>query len=439
MSLQIENLTSIDKKAIFNFLKSDIAVLRETKLKKIAKTMKMPGFRPGKIPAKLVEQQYGAQVDYEVSFDFALDKFYQLAQNENINIVSQPRLEPLSDFSQEQIEFAAYFEIFPEIEIKDFSDKELTHYTTEVTDGEVDKTIELLRSQRSSYVLPKSEPSESNTSKNGDKLTIDFVGKIDGVEFQGGNAKAYSFILGQGQMLPEFELGCTGLEVGAQKSFDVSFPDNYQSTDLAGKVAVFDVTLLKIEVQLLPELNEDFISSLGISDGGIEKVKSEIKSNLDREVKSRIQKSLKNQVMELLLNSAEFDLPNSLVKQEAMRIADLTRKDLLQRGYKGQDIPVDSELFTSQAIRNVKLGLIFNKVVDANELKASPEQIKNEIELQSKSYENPQEVTRWFYSDPNRLKEIESLVLEDNLVQFISNKTKKINKPISFDELSKLN
>jgi trigger factor len=143
--------------------------------------------------------------------------------------------------------------------------------------------------------------------------------------------------------------------------------------------------------------------------------------------------------MELLLNSAEFDLPNSLVKQEAMRIADLTRKDLLQRGYKGQDIPVDSELFTSQAIRNVKLGLIFNKVVDANELKASPEQIKNEIELQSKSYENPQEVTRWFYSDPNRLKEIESLVLEDNLVQFISNKTKKINKPISFDELSKLN
>jgi trigger factor len=442
MSLQIENIGNLERKVSLQFSKSELLPKRESKLKQLGKNLKMPGFRPGKVPLKMIEQQYGQQVDFELSFDHASNQFFEFAESEKIELVGQPRLEPKSELDAENIIFDAYFEVFPEVKVGDISQIEITRYDTEVSESEIDKTIELLRKQRVHYHERGEEQGHGNggddlSAQSGDQVTIDFVGSIDGVEFAGGKANDFSFILGQGQMLPEFEAAAIGLTKGTEKTFPLSFPEDYHGKEVAGKTAEFKITMKKVEWPHLPELNDDFALSLGIQEGGMDKVRAEVRQNLQREIDRRKKGIIKGQALEALAKVTEFDLPKFLVSQEEGRLIEMARNDLEQRGVpNAKNAPIPEGMFTAQAQQRVKLGLILNQLVKDESLKPTSDQIKAEIDEQAASYEDPKEVTRWYYSDPSRLGDIESLVMENNVVDYVLSKAKVIDKNVSFEELS---
>jgi len=445
MSVQIENLGALERKITLNFAKAELATARAARLQKLAKTLKMPGFRPGKVPAKMVEQQYGMQVDFEVSFDRASELFFETTKNENIQLAGQPRLEPKSEIGSDPIVFDAFFEVFPEVKLGDLSKVEITRHATDVTDAEIDRTIDMLRKQRVHF-HPRGEDhghgdgGPNKAAQSGDQVTVDFVGTLDGVEFSGGKADNFTFVLGEGRMLPEFETATLGLSVGESKTFPLAFPADYHGKDVAGKTAEFKITVKKVEWPHLPEVNDAFAESLGVKEGGLAKMREEISENLKREIKRRTQSLLKNEVMQALANTSELELPKSLVAQEQERLVNMARQDLMQRGVpNAKDAPIPAEMFAPQAEQRVKLGLVLNELVKQKDLKATPEQIKSEIEDQAASYEDPKEVTRWYYSDPNRLADIESLVLENNVVKYVTEIAKVIDKKVTFEELSQLN
>ena len=443
MSVTIENLGNLDRKITLTFSKSDVEKARAARLQKLSKTVKMAGFRPGKVPMKMVEAQYGLQVDFEVQFDHASQLFFDISKKEDIKIAGQPRLEPKSDMTADPIVYDALFEVFPEVKVGDLTKAEITRYATDVNDAEIDKTVEILRKQRVHY-HPRGEAGAhgdggtSTAAQNGDKITIDFVGKIDGVEFAGGKADDFSFVLGEGRMLPEFEAASLGLKKGESKTFPLTFPADYHGKDVAGKTAEFTVTVKQVEWPHLPEVNDEFAKSLGVAEG-VTKMREEIKTNLTREVKRRTETLLKGQVMESLTKLCELDLPKGLVAQEQERLIAGARQDLLARGVpNAKDAPIPAELFTAQAEQRVKLGLILNELVKQKDLAAKPEQIKAEIEEQAASYEDPKEVTRWYYSDPKRLADVEALVLENNVVLYVSGLAKVNDKTVTFEELSQM-
>jgi trigger factor len=435
MPQHIENLGALERKVTLQFAKSDLLPQRQGKLKQLGKNLKIAGFRPGKVPAKMVEKQYGQQVDFELSFDHASNQFFEFAKSEKIQLVGQPRLEPKSELDAEQIEFDAYFEVFPEVLIGDISSAQVTQYHTELSDQEVDNTLELLRKQRVVYQARSSElPAQTD-----DQVTIDFVGTLDGVEFSGGKADDFKFVIGQGQMLPEFEAAAIALAVGQERIFPLTFPIDYHGKDVAGKTVEFKIVMKQVEYPELPEINDEFAASLGIAEGGVSQVRTEISKNLAREIARRTQGLLKKQAMDILSNACAFDLPAFLVSQEEERLIEMARQDLEQRGVpNAKDAPIPEGMFTPQAKERVKLGLILNSLVKEHGLKASPEQIQSEIEDQAASYDDPQEVTRWYYSDPARLSDIESIVMESNVVKYVMEKATVIDKNVTFAELSQL-
>ena len=445
MSVQIENLGALERKITLSFVNTDLSAARKARLQKLGKTFKMAGFRPGKVPAKIVEQQYGMQVDFELSFDHASELFFDIIKKEDIKLAGQPKLEPVSEMGSENIVFNAMFEVFPEVTIGDLSQAEITRHTTEVTEAEVDRTLDMLRKQRVHF-HPRGEDhghgdgGSNQVAQTGDRVTVDFVGTIDDVEFAGGKAEGFSFIIGEGRMLPEFEAAATGLAKGESKTFPLAFPADYHGKDVAGKTAQFTVTVKVVEWPHLPEVNDEFALSLGITDGGVEKMRQEITQNLSREIKRRTHTLLKNEVMGALSKNSTLDIPKTLVAQEQERLVEMARADLTQRGVpNAKDAPIPADVFKPQAEERVKLGLVLNELVKQKGLKATPEQIKAEIEEQAASYEDPKEVTRWYYSDPSRLADIESLVLENNVVKYVSDLAKVVDKSLSFEELSKLN
>lgn len=435
MPQHIENLGALERKVTLQFAKSDLLPQRQGKLKQLGKNLKIAGFRPGKVPAKMVEKQYGQQVDFELSFDHASNQFFEFAKSEKIQLVGQPRLEPKSELDAEQIEFDAYFEVFPEVLIGDISSAQVTHYQTELSEQEVDNTLELLRKQRVVYQTRSSElPAQTD-----DQVTIDFVGTLDGVEFSGGKADDFKFVIGQGQMLPEFEAAAIALAVGQERVFPLTFPLEYHGKDVAGKTVEFKIVMKQVEYPVLPEINDEFAASLGIAEGGVTQVRAEISKNLAREIARRTKGLLKKQAMDILSNACAFDLPAFLVSQEEERLIEMARQDLEQRGVpNAKDAPIPEGMFTPQAKERVKLGLILNSLVKEHGLKASPEQIQSEIEDQAASYDDPQEVTRWYYSDPARLSDIESIVMESNVVKYVMEKATVIDKNVTFAELSQL-
>ena len=445
MAVQIENLGSLDRKMTLEFARADLAKARDARLASVGKTMKMAGFRPGKVPKNLVEKQYGMQVDFELQFDKASELFYEECKKANVALAGQPRLEPKSEIEADKIVFDAFFEVLPEVKINDFSNAEVTKYTTEIGEAEIDRALDVLRKQQVHY-HPRGQAGAhgdggANTAaQNGDQVVIDFVGKIDGVEFAGGKAENFEYVIGEGRMLPEFEAATLGLKVGESKSFPLSFPADYHGKDVAGKTAEFTITVKGVNWAHLPAVDDAFALSLGVTEGGVTKMRAEVKENLDREVKRRITSLLKNEVMDKLNSLCELDVPKSLIASEQERLVEGARQDLIQRGVpNAKDAPIPAEIFAEQATKRVRLGLILSELVKKQNLAATADQIKAEIDEQAATYEDPKEVVRWFYSNPSRLKDIENLVLEDNVIKYFTAQAKVADKAITFEELSKLN
>ncbi|BDT59021.1 trigger factor [Massilia varians] len=439
MATAVETLGKLERRLTITFPVADVRTEVEKRLKKQAKTAKAPGFRPGKVPLKMVAAQYGYQIESDVLNDKVGRAFNEAANENQLRVAGFPKIEPKEDAPEGMLAFDATFEVYPEVVLGDLATTEIETVAAEVSDAEIDKTIDILRKQRVHYHT-KGEEGEHGTggeavAANGDRVTVDFVGKIDGEEFAGGKAENYAFVLGEGRMLPEFEAATVGLKVGESKTFPLPFPEDYHGKDVAGKTAEFTITLNKLEWAHMPEVDAEFAKSLGIEDGSIEKMREDIKTNLEREVNARIKARNKEAVMDALVKSTELDVPKAMIQQDSERLAEMTRQDMAQRGMDVKAMPFPPEMFADKAERRVRLGLILSQLVQENNLQATQEQVKAQIEDFSQSYEDPKEVLKYYYSDRRRLAEVEALVLEENVVNYVLGKAKVSSKTIAFDEL----
>ncbi len=402
----------------------------EQRLRKIGKSVKMPGFRPGKVPAKIVQQQYGDQARHEVLSDALEKAFGEAVKSQQMRVAGQPHIEPKTSADASQVEFEAVFEVYPEVKINELKDVEIERATLEVGAAELENTIAVLRKQRVRY-----EPVD-RAAANGDRVTIDFNGKKGGEVFQGGEARDYPFVLGEAAMLPDFENAIVGMKAGETKTFDMTFPADYFSKDLAGQAVSFELKLKEVREAILPEVDADFAKSLGVADGDLEKMKAEIETNLKREVKKRLQSLVKKEVMNALLKTSPVDVPNSLVDMEIQRLMQNARQDMEQRaGGKMKDFPMQREWFEPEARRRVGLGLLLSEIVKVNGLHPKSDQVKAIVDEAAQSYEHPEEVVRWYYAQPQRLAEIESLAIEDNVVTWALSAARVVDKKVAFDEL----
>ena len=432
MTVNVETLEKLERKITLTLPVGTIQNEVDSRLKRLARTVKMDGFRPGKVPMNVVAQRYGYSVHYEVMNDKVGQAFAQAANEAKLRVAGQPRITEKEDAPEGELAFDAVFEVFPEVKINDLAGAEVERVTAEVGDEAIDKTIDILRKQRRTFA----QRAQDAHAADDDRVTVDFEGKIDGEAFQGGKAEDFQFIVGEGQMLKEFEDAVRGLKAGDSRTFQLSFPTDYHGKDVAGKQADFMVTVKKIEASHLPEVNEQLAKSLGIADATVDGLRADIKRNLEREVKFRVLARNKNAVMDALIAKAELDLPKSSVQAEIDRMIEGARADLKQRGIKDADkAPIPDEVFRPQAERRVRLGLVVAELVRANELQAKPEQIKAHIEELAASYEKPAEVVRWYYGDNRRLAEVEAVVIENNVTEFVLGKAKVVDKAVSFDEL----
>ena len=439
MATAVETLGKLERRLTISFPVADVRTEVEKRLKQQAKTAKAPGFRPGKVPLKMVAAQYGYQIESDVLNDKVGRAFNEAAVANELRVAGFPKIEPKDDAPEGVLEFNATFEVYPEVVIGDLAAVEVETVVTEVSDTEIDKTIDILRKQRVHYHT-KGEQGEHGTggepvAADGDRVTVDFVGTLDGVEFDGGKAEDYAFVLGEGRTLPEFEAATIGLKVGEAKTFPLAFPEDYHGKDVAGKTAEFTITLKALEWAHMPAVDTEFAQSLGIEDGSIEKMREDIKVNLEREVRARVKARNKEAVMDALVKATELDVPTVMVEQDSERLAEMTRQDMAQRGMDVAKLPFPSEMFKDKAERRVRLGLILSQLVADNDLQATQDQVKAQIEDFSQSYEDPKEVLKYYFSDRRRLGEVEALVLEENVVNYVLGKAKVSNKTVAFDEL----
>ena len=432
MAVTVETLEKLERKIILTLPVTIIQSEVDARLKKLARTVKMDGFRPGKVPMNVVTQRYGYSVHYEVMNDKVGEAFSVAANEAKLRVAGQPRISEKEGAPEGDLQFDAIFEVYPDVKINDLASAEIDKVSAEVTDAAIDKTLDILRKQRRTFA----QRSADAPAQEGDRATIDFEGKMDGETFAGGKAEDFQFLIGDGQMLKEFEEAVRGMKTGESKTFPLNFPADYHGKDVAGKEADFLVTVKKLEAAHLPEVNEALAKSLGIADSTVEGLRADIKKNLEREVKFRLLARNKNAVMDTLVANAELDLPNSSVQSELDRMIESARADLKQRGVKDADkAPIPDDVFRPQAEKRVRLGLVVAELVRTNNLQAKPEQLKAHIEELAASYEKPQDVVRWYLSDNRRMAEVEAVVIENNLTDFVLSKAKVNEKTISFDEL----
>ena len=432
MAVNVETLDKLERKMTLTLPVGVIQSEVDTRLKKIARTVKMDGFRPGKVPMNVVTQRYGYSVHYEVMNDKVGEAFATAANEAKLRVAGMPKISEKEGAPEGELTFDAIFEVYPDVKIADLADAEVEKLSAEVTDGAIDKTLDILRKQRRSFA----QRAQDAAAQDGDRVTVDFEGKIDGETFQGGKAEDFQFLVGEGQMLKEFEEATRGMKSGESKTFPLAFPADYHGKDVAGKQADFLVTVKKIESAHLPEINEQLAKSLVIADASVEGLRADIRKNLEREVKFRLLARNKQAVMDALVAKAELDLPKSSVQAEVDRMIEGARADLKQRGIKDADkAPIPDDVFRPQAERRVRLGLVVAELVRANELRAKPEQLKAHIDELAASYEKPADVVRWYYSDNRRLAEVEAIVIENNVTDFVMGKAKITDKAMSFDEL----
>ncbi len=432
MTVTVETLEKLERRITLVLPADTINNEVQSRLKKLARTVKADGFRPGKVPMSVVAQRYGYSVQYEVVNDKVGEAFAKAATEAALKVAGMPRISQKDESPEGSLAFDATFEVYPEVQIGDLATAEVEKVKADVTDAAIDKTLDILRKQRRTFA----QRASNEGAAEGDRVTIDFEGKIDGEPFQGGKAEAFQFISGEGQILDQFDKAVRGMKVGESKTFPLQFPADYHGQDVAGKEADFLVTMKKVEQQNLPEVDDAFAKSLGIADGTVDALRADVKKNLAREVKFRVINRNKAAVMDALVKISILDLPKALVQGEVERMIEQARADLKQRGFKEADkMDIPGDVFTEQAEKRVRLGLVVGELVRTHQLQAKPEQLQAHIEEISQSYEKPAEVMRWYLSDRNRMAEVEAIVVENNVAEFVLARAKVTEKDVPFDEL----
>jgi trigger factor len=428
----VETLSGLERRVDLSVPVADIEKEVDSRLKRMARTAKMPGFRPGKVPMSMLSRSYGPELRMEVLNAKIGDALEKTVSESKLRLAGSPNVAPKTEGNDDSVvAFTATFEVYPDVAVPDLSALEISKAKSDVGDAEIQRTIDILRKQRVTF-----EERADRAAQDNDQVTLDFAGKIDDVAFDGGTAEDFAFVLGQGRMLPEFEEAARGLKAGETKTFPLAFPADYGSADVAGKTAQFTITVKKVEEGVLPEFDSEFAKQLGQAEGDVEKLRADIRGNLEREVSSRTLARTKASVMEALAKAVSFDVPKALVNEDADKRIAAAREDLKQRGVPNADtMPIPADAFTAESERRVRLGLLINELIQAEGLKVRPEQIRAKIEEFAQSYERPEEVVRYYISDKARLAEVESIVLEDNVVQHVLAKAKVAEEQVSFDDL----
>ncbi|RII83736.1 trigger factor [Neopusillimonas maritima] len=428
----VENLSGLERRVDVVVSVADIEKEVQSQLKRVARTAKIQGFRPGKAPLSIIERNHGPGIRYDVINTEVGKAFEKVIEEANLRIAGTPNLEPKTEGVEEgTMAFSATFEVYPEITVPDLAALKVTRSESEVGETEMNRTLDILRKQRANY-----EAREGREAQDDDRVTLDFVGTIDGEPFEGGSAEKFPFVLGQGRMLPEFETAVRGLKAGDTNTFPLTFPEDYQGKEVAGKTAEFKITITEVAEPILPEVDAEFAKQLGQPDGDVDKLMTDIRSNIEREVKARARSRTKASVFDSLLEAGQFDVPKALVDSDAENRVAAAREDLKQRGVpNAESIPIPKEAFSAESERRVRLGLLVSKLVETAELQAKPEQVRARIEEMAQNYEQPAQVVTYYLSDRQRRAEIEAVVLEDNVVDHVLSKAQVTDEKVDFDEL----
>ncbi|MDN3986373.1 trigger factor [Zwartia vadi] len=428
----VETLSGLERRIEISVLLADVEKAVQAELKRVSRTAKAPGFRPGKVPMAMLERTHAAGIRYDTINSKVGQAFEQAIEASGLRIAGAPKLEPKTEGTPEgTLAFYAVFEVYPEVTLPDLSTLKIKRAVTPVGDAEVQSTVDILRKQRAEYVAR-----EGRAATDEDRVTLDFAGTIEGVPFDGGKAEDFPFVLGQGRMLPEFEVAVRGLKAGESKVFTLVFPADYGSKDVAGKTAEFTIKVKEVAEPILPVVDAEFAKSLGQTEGDVEKLMADIRGNIEREVKARTLARTKNSVMDALISAASFDVPKSLVESECQARVQAARAELTQRGVPNADkMPIPADAFTAEAERRVRLGLLVSELVQKAQLQAKPEQVRARIEEFAANYEKPAEVVSYYLSDRARRSEVEGIVLEDNVVQHALAQAQVEDEQVPFDQV----
>ncbi|MDA0237612.1 MAG: trigger factor [Proteobacteria bacterium] len=430
MDATLETISSLERRISISVPMAEINSEVVSRISRLSKTVRVAGFRPGKVPVKIVERQHGGQVRSEVMSDVIGKNLGDALAQKELKIAGLPKIDVQAKKEEDDnFVFIATFEVYPAIAIKDIANCSIDKPTVSVGDAEVDSTLGIMQKQRANFVV------KDKVAEIGDQIKLDFKGSVDGELFEGGAGEGVMMPLGEGRLLADFENALTGLRATDEKSFDVQFPDDYPSKDLAGKKAQFEVKIHEVLGAVLPEINADFAKQLGFEDGDVGKLRVDVKKNVDSEVRKRLASRQKDLVMKALLDQEEFDVPQALIDEEGQRLAERMKQNMESRGLKVGEVTLPKEMFVEEATRRVKLGLIIAYIAEKNELQPKPYQLKEEVEEMATGYEKPQEIRDWYYKNPQRLRELESFVVEKNVVTWALEKAQVKEVKLSFDEL----
>jgi len=430
MQVSIETTSGLERRLTVGVPAAEVDSEVQKRLQQAAKNIRINGFRKGKVPMKVVKQRYGDGVRQEVLGDVINRSFYEAVRKEDVKPAGQPSIEPKQFEEGKDLEYVATFEVYPSVELGDFSKIEVTRYKADVTAEDVDNMIDVLREHQASW------KEVDRAAQDGDQVNIDFVGTRDGEAFEGGSAEGQNLVLGSGSMIPGFEDGLVGLKAGDEKTLELTFPEDYQAEELRGAAVEFKVTVNSVSEKELPELDKDFYAKFGVEKGGKPQFRKEVKANMARELKNAIKAKTKNQVMDALLETHKPDLPKALVSSEIETL----RQQMMQRfGGQQQNFDVKSLLpdtmFQEDAERRVALGLIVGEIVKENQIKVDADRVREMVEELASTYEEPEAVVNYYYENRQLLSSVESAALEDQVVDFILDKAKVTDESSSYDDI----
>ncbi|MBK1629153.1 trigger factor [Thiohalocapsa halophila] len=425
MQVTVEAGEGLARRMTVELPADDVEQQVDQKLREVARQARLPGFRPGKVPMRVLRQRFGENVRGEVLGEMVQSTFPQAVAEQELRLAGQPQIEPDIDAESGRYAYVARFEVLPEIDLHDLTGKRIARPVAEVADADVDRMIERLREQRRTF------EDVERPAQSGDRLTISFTGSIDGEPFEGGSGEHRQLVLGSGTFIPGFEEQLEGASAGDERVVEVTFPEDYQNSELAGRAAQFQVSVEAVAEPHLPDLDADFMTAFGIEDGDFEHFRADVRANMERELKQRIQSNVKSQVLDALLEANPVDLPAALINEE---IQSLKQQTLQSAG--GVDIDLPNELFAESAARRVKLGLVVAEVVKRYELKPSEERVRELVEELAATYERPEDFIRYHYADQQRLAAVESLAMEELVVERMLETAEVEEESSSFDALT---
>lgn len=430
MQVSVEATSSLERQMTVTVPAERIEDDVNSRLKQTARTARIDGFRPGKVPMKVLKRRYGAGVRQEVLGEVIQQSFYEAVTQEKLKPAGGPNIEPKQSEEGQDFQYVATFEVYPEIALADYSAAEIVKETSDVADADVDEMVETLRKQHSSF------NDVERASEDGDQVNIDFEGFKDGEAFEGGKAEGHDLVIGSGTMIPGFEDGLVGKSADEETELELTFPEQYHSEELAGQAVVFKVKVNKVSAPELPELDAEFFNKFGIEESDLDGFKTEIRKNMEREVKQALHGKLKNKVLNELVNLNDIDVPQALIDGEVDRL----RQQAVQQFGGGANIDASAlpaELFSEQAKRRVSIGLLVGELIQANELKADADRVRSTIEEMAQTYQQPQEVIDYYYGNQEQLSQVEALVLEDQVVDLLVSQAKVTEESVSYQDAIK--